>query len=240
MRKIFQTFVLIVYGALFSGAALATPTLLYEFKLNRLTCVDVLGDGTCGFRYDFLNDMTIGLDPVALAEGQAALRINSDGVNGLREFINDGFSSIALALYSSPARAISLDVNDYTPILVPTFPFAIGRNLDLQVNLAVDRFLKGSLYVNDTSSEIVMGTLKNFAASRVWPPTVQLFDPASENEWTGFIRSDALNSYILPFTGEWKFVGVVPEPGTLALLFAAMAATAWVLRRRVHSVTRPH
>lgn len=232
MRKIFQTALFIFLGALFSGAALATPTLLYEFKLNRLTCV--YEGGVCNTQYDALNGMGIGLEPAALAEGQAALRIFSEWEEGAREFLNDGFSSIALALHPSSVRAISLDINDYPP----TYPYF--HRFDLQVQLAVDRFLKGSIYVNDAESELVMGSAKSFSddLAQSWLQPL-LLDPENENEWTGFIRSDALNTQILPFTGEWKFVGVVPEPGTLVLVLAALAGAAGVWRRRACSLSRP-
>lgn len=232
MRKIFHTVVCILLGMLFSGAALATPTLLYEFKLHRMTCVDE--DGVCGVRYDALHGMRIGLEPVALAEGQAELRIFSDWLEGPQEFLNDGFSSIALALYPSSVRAISLDIHDY----FPTYPFFY--RFDLQVQLAVDQFLTGSLYANDAESELVLGSAKSFSddLAESWLQPL-LLDPENANEWTGFIRSDVLGTKILPFTGEWKFVGVVPEPGTLALLLAALAATAGVGRRRAFSRGRP-
>ncbi|MDD2713297.1 MAG: PEP-CTERM sorting domain-containing protein [Simplicispira sp.] len=229
MCKLFQTLVLLVCGALFSGAALATPTLLYEFKVNRATCF--APHHTCDYRYSGSSGMTIGLAPAALAEGQAELRIFNWANEELTEFYNNGFMSINLNSYKG-IDTIYLDINKYKPGIYPP------DTLNVQVHLEVDRFLKGSIYLNDSNSEVIMGTSKGFPA--YWAEAWQLpalLDPASMNEWTGLIRSDALE-YVVPFTGEWKFVGVVPEPGTLALLLSAMAATAWVFRRRILGVNR--
>lgn len=233
MRTTFIRLFFILCGTLFSSVASAAPTLLYQFQLNQLTCVPDYSDGrNCSISYDELKDMTIGLTPDALADGQANLRIRSYPYYGASEFVKEGFSSISLALYPGDARAVSLEISDYQSIF--TDPNTQVRDLDLQVSLDVSRFLQGSLYVNDTSSEIVMSTVKDFAVNRAGSQVKQdaIFDPSSENEWTGFIRSDALSSFILPFTGEWRFVGVVPEPGTLALLLAAIVAAAWVTRYR--------
>lgn len=226
MRNIISSLALIVCGLLIPSLVTASPTLLYQFQLTRQTCFTEYS--SCAQRYDALGDMTIGLTPDALVEGQAGLRIRSYPREGASEFLNDEFSSIALAFYPGYVRPVSLEVDEYLSNFM---------NLDLQVSLEVGRFLQGALYVNDTSSEIVMSTIKAFTVGRAGPESRQdaIYNPANENEWTGFIRSDAISSAILPFTGVWRFVGVVPEPGTLLLLLTAFAAMGGVAARRVRS-----
>ncbi len=231
MRKFFLAVASIFVGTLFSGAALAAPTLLYEFELTRLTCFSQYG--TCGDRYDTLNTMSIGLASSTLLDGQADLLIQTGVFQGPQPVLNGGIASIDLAFYPGPVRTVALD-----PAAYPAF----GPSFDLRVDLEVSEFLQGTLYANDTASEIVMGTSKAFAASWLGPLVSpdELFDPLNAYEWTGFIRSDALASNLLLFTGEWRRVGEVPEPGTLALLLAAMACITWVLQRsaRRHALQR--
>lgn len=226
MRKIISTLAFAFCGLLVPSVALASPTLLYQFELTRQTCFSEYYG--CEQRYDALGDMTIGLTPRALADGQAGLRIRSYPRDGASEFVNDEFSSISLALFPGYVRPVTLEVDDYLSNFV---------NLDLRVSLEVGRFLQGALYVNDTSSEIVMSTIKAFAVGLAGPESRQdaIYNPANEYEWTGFIRSDAISSAILPFTGVWRFVGVVPEPGTLLLLLPAVAAMGGVFARRAWS-----
>lgn len=221
MRTFFKALIFIAGGALFSVAASAAPTLLYQFQLNQIGCVSAC-PGTIA--YDELNDMTLGLTSTAVAEGGAGLTIRSDFFDGLAEFSNSGFSSLSLALFPGAVSTVSLDPNSYS---------SGGPGLTLQFNLTVNSPLAGSLYVNDTSSEIVMGTSKDFAVAWLGNQlgSGDLFDPAS-GEWTGFIRSDALASFILPFRGEWRFIAEVPEPGTSSLVLVALAATLWSVRRR--------
>jgi PEP-CTERM motif len=223
MRNLFLALACFAAGALLSGAALAAPSLLYQFELTRLSCFSQ--HATCDVRYDALNNMSIGLASAASLDGQADLLIQSGVFQGSQPFFNDGFASIGLALYPGPVRTIALDPAAYQ---------GFGPSLDLRVGLDVSDFLQGALYANDTASEIVMGTSKAFAASWLGPLVSpdELFDPLDAHEWTGFVRSDALASNILLFTGEWQRVADVPEPGTLALLLTAMASAAWASRRR--------
>lgn len=226
MRITISRYAFFFCGFLLPSLVNASPTLLYQFHISQQTCFSEYS--ACNQRYDALGDMTIGLTPDALVDGQAGLRIRSYPRDGAREFVNDEFSSISLALFPGFVRSVSLEVDDYLSNFM---------NLDLRVNLEVGRFLRGSLYVNDTSSEIVMSTIKAYTVGLAGPESRQdaIYNPGNENEWTGFIRSDALSSGILPFTGVWRFVGVVPEPGTLLLLLTAAAAMGGVAARRERS-----
>jgi hypothetical protein len=167
--------------------------------------------------------MTIGLEPSALAQGSASLSILQPmGVPV--EISNDGVASASLSLYPAQPAGIALDASGY-PVSSTQAPF------DLDMDLTVGSVLTGLIYVNNGSSELVLGMSPQ---ALVWlqDPSL-LFSPASATEWTGFVRSDALGNGLLFFTGEWRYVRVVPEPGTAVLMLLAFAGMAGV--RAVHT-----
>lgn len=200
--------------------ALASVVHLYQFEVTQSTCVSANSPGTCAISYDQgLNQMTIGVELAAVQSGSASLSIDHYGAYSPTTLVNDGISSFRPHLYWA-TQTVSLDPAAYF----------LSWYFRTELSLSVAQYLSGGIYVNDGSSELVMSTSRS-ALSAYLGDISKLYEP-DPLEWTGFVRSDALGSFILPFTGQWRFVGAVPEPGTWALLLSAALALAWVARRQ--------
>lgn len=200
--------------------AVASVVHLYQFEVTQSTCVSAYSAQTCSFNNDAnLSQMSIGLEVLGLQDGKASLSITHDGAYGPTTLVNDGIASFKRTFYAS-ASPLSLNPDDY-------FSSWYFR---AELALSVAQYLSGGIYVNDGSSELVMSTSRS-ALSAYLGDISKLYEPIDPWQWTGFVRSDALGSFILPFTGQWRFVGAVPEPGTWALLLSAALALAWVGRR---------
>lgn len=200
--------------------ALASVVHLYQFEVTQSTCVSAYSPGTCAISYDQgLNQMTIGVELTAVESGSASLSIDHYGAYSPTTLVNDGISSFRPNLYWA-TQTVSLDPAAYF----------LSWYFRTELSLSVAQYLSGGIYVNDGSSELVMSTSRS-ALSAYLGDISKLYEP-DPLEWTGFVRSDALGSFILPFTGQWRFVGAVPEPGTWALLLSAALALAWVARRQ--------
>lgn len=200
--------------------ALASVVHLYQFEVTQSTCVSAYSPGTCAISYDQgLNQMTIGVELTAVESGSASLSIDHDGAYSPATVVNDGIASFRPNLYWA-TQTVSLDPAAYF----------LSWYFRTELSLSVAQYLSGGIYVNDGSSELVMSTSRS-ALSAYLGDISKLYEP-DPLEWTGFVRSDALGSFILPFTGQWRFVGAVPEPGTWALLLSAALALAWVARRQ--------
>lgn len=200
--------------------ALASVVHLYQFEVTQSTCVSAYSPGTCAISYDQgLNQMTIGVELAAVQSGSASLSIDHYGAYSPTTLVNDGISSFRPNLYWA-TQTVSLDPAAYF----------LSWYFRTELSLSVAQYLSGGIYVNDGSSELVMSTSRS-ALSAYLGDISKLYEP-DPLEWTGFVRSDALGSFILPFTGQWRFVGAVPEPGTWALLLSAALALAWVARRQ--------
>lgn len=206
--------------------ALASVVHLYQFEVTQSTCVSAYSPGTCAISYDQgLNQMTLGLELNAVESGSASLSIDHDGAYSPATVVNDGIASFRPNLYWA-TQTVSLDPAAYF----------LSWYFRTELSLSVAQYLSGGIYVNDGSSELVMSTSRS-ALSSYLGDISQLYEP-DPLEWTGFVRSDALGSFILPFTGQWRFVGAVPEPGTWALLLSAALALAWVGRRQARGQGR--
>ena len=206
--------------------ALASVVHLYQFEVTQSTCVSAYSPGTCAISYDQgLNQMTIGVELAAVQSGSASLSIDHYGAYSPTTLVNDGISSFRPNLYWA-TQTVSLDPAAYF----------LSWYFRTELSLSVAQYLSGGIYVNDGSSELVMSTSRS-ALSAYLGDISKLYEP-DPLEWTGFVRSDALGSFILPFTGQWRFVGAVPEPGTWALLLSAALALAWVARRQAKGLGR--
>ena len=220
--------VLFLAVALASTAALASPTLLYTFTTSSFGA-RCSTDGSLPCSQDYsgyrsaLDAMTITLEQTALSGGTANLTIQQVGQYSPVSIANDGVSAVSLALYPSPPTSIALDESVYS--LNGGFFY-----FDLAMQLAVETTLSGLIRVNDGSSEIGFATSPG---SLGWLLDTQLLLPTSTpTEWTGFVRSDALSSDLLLFTGEWRLARTVPEPDTLALMLLACIGWSVVAARR--------
>jgi len=206
--------------------ALASVVHLYQFEVTQSTCVSAYSPGTCAISYDQgLNQMTIGVELTAVESGSASLSIDHYGAYSPATVVNDGIASFRPNLYWA-TQTVSLDPAAYF----------LSWYFRTELSLSVAQYLSGGIYVNDGSSELVMSTSRS-ALSAYLGDISKLYEP-DPLEWTGFVRSDALGSFILPFTGQWRFVGAVPEPGTWALLLSAALALAWVARRQAKGLGR--
>jgi len=231
--KRFRACVLALWAALLSVLAapnaVASVVHLYQFEVTQSTCVSAYSPGTCAIGYDQgLNQMTIGVELAAVESGSASLSIQHQGAYSPTTLMNDGIASFRPNLYWA-TQTVSLDPAAYF----------LSWYFRTELSLSVAQYLSGGIYVNDGSSELVMSTSRD-ALSAYLGDLSLLYEPIDPWQWTGFVRSDALGSYILPFTGQWRFVGAVPEPGTLALLLSAALSLAWVShRRRAKAQSRP-
>lgn len=209
--------------------ALASVVNFYQFEVTQSTCVSAYSPGTCAISHDQgLNQMAIGVQEQAVQGGAASLSILHQGAYSGTTLLNNGIASFSPRLYLG-TQTVSLDPATY-------FLSAYFRT---ELALVVAQSLSGGIYVNDGGTELVMATSRD-ALSAYLSDLSLLYEPIDPWQWTGFVRSDALGSYILPFTGHWRFVGAVPEPGTLALLLSAALALAWVAqRRRAQVLGRP-
>jgi hypothetical protein len=207
MRSLLKTLVLIGMAVFTSKAAIAAPTLLYEFRLTSYECT-IYGSvdpcKTTSFQ-QALEDMTIGLSPSALANGKASLSVRKTD-RYAQTVIGEGIDSAVLALYFQGLYELP---NIGESLTSP------GEYLDAFMNLQVGQYLTGSISVNDSGSDIFMSSSGS----------------ATPYEWRGQGRSDYQSPQI-SYTGYWQFSRVVPEPGTLALLAAALSGVALVSVRR--------
>lgn len=206
MRSLLKTLVLVGMAVFTSKAAIAAPTLLYEFRLTSYECTYNFPVTPCG-RTSFqqaLEDMTIGLSPTALANGKASLSV-SNTERTPTSVLGEGIDSAVLALFLPG------------PIEMPSIGETLTRQdgfLIADMNLLVGQYLSGSISVNDSGSDIFMSS-----------------SGSTPFEWKGVARSD-FQSPQISYTGYWQFSRVVPEPGTLALLAAAFSGVALVSMRR--------
>lgn len=209
MRSILRTLVFVGMAVLTSKAAIGAPVLLYEFTLTSYTCAT---PGRCGggnFQ-QALEDMTIGLSPSALANGEASLSVYKTDRTATT-VLGEGIDSALLALfYQGPYKM---------PSIGETLTSQNGY-LVAYMNLLVGQYLSGSMSVNDSGSDIFMST-----------------SGSTPFEWIGQARSD-FGSPQISYTGYWQFSRVVPEPGTLALLATAFSGVALVSMRRRRTMNR--
>ena len=210
MRRFLGTLVLVVGGLMASKGAMASPTLGYEFSLKSYSCVDEYNSaGQCtGDLSQFrsaLEDMKIELYPSALTNGSASLSIYKFFREG-GSYSNSGIASATMALYAQGVYSV--------PLMLPV----VGEPGFLQVRMDLDvgQYLTGSILIIDDFSDIKMYTQAG----------------STPYEWYGVSRSDKGSTQVISYSGVWQFSGVVPEPGTLALLMAGLAGAALIARRR--------
>ena len=229
MSKFISSLVFVVCGFCAATSAWASPTLLYEFQLRQMRCVTIDSGADCGEgQPSRLQGLTIGLDAASVSGGTASLSIKSEPF-GLGPWVNNGFVSLRLGDYASPGTGGSQPLDPSAYFSEETG----GRKFQLDAELSVAEWLSGSLYTNNDTSELVMSTDKAFVLGRANDPySLAVFDTSGPREWTGFSRSDEHITSIYVFSGEWRLVEEVPEPGTFALLVAALAGVLVAVKRR--------
>lgn len=207
LKKLLPLFLL----ALLSPLASASPTFLYGFTILSFSCDNHpyinCPDGAVSVPNwsQPLANMTVGVSADAFSGGQASLLINDLGTYG--NIANDGIASFNPTRWNMGGGELNLDESALT-----------GPPVWYKLNafFSVSRYLTGKIYINDTLDELYMST-------------------TDSTLWSGFIRSDelGLTSSVLNFTGEWRLIWAVPEPGTLGLwLCAALVAAAVGQKRR--------
>lgn len=222
MRKRIAYLAIFAAGLMATASGWSSPLLLYRFSTTafRTDCVTQ----TCiGATYrSSLDRMYVVLDGSVFPDGTAWLRLFQNGPTPVA-IQNEGVAAIALARFPGDPVPIALDASAY-PVNDPS------RYWDLDVQFAVGDRLAGQLYINDGSSELSMA----MGPEGVWYSSdpARLFNPASASEWTGFVRSDALNTEQIFFTGEWRFSRTVPEPSSGGLLLVAAVSLLWLQCRQ--------
>lgn len=219
MRRIIVSLILFLGTVFVASTVSASPKLQYKFStLSYGTNCGTNGSLPCAQDYSgyrsSLDAMSVTLEQIALSNGTASLSIQQNGIYSPANIVNDGIASLALALYPLPPTSIALSEAAY--LVNGGFYYF---NLGMQVNVGTK--LTGLIHINDGNSEIGFGMNPSSLANLI-DPTLLLPTIAS-SDWTGFIRSDALVSDVLFFTGEWRFAGVVSEPETIYLMLFAVA-----------------
>lgn len=199
--------------AFITPQASAAPTFLYGFSITSFSCdnhpdifcPDGAASDTVPSWSGPLGALKVGLNAQAMASRSASLLIDGLGISG--SITNQGFHSFDPARWNSERGWLDLSENALTG------PPESHYSLDATFYLSP--YLTGSLYINNSRDELIMSA-------------------SGSRAWTGFIRSDELgmSSSVLDFTGEWKFLGIIPEPGTVLLLMGAALAAAAMRKKQ--------
>lgn len=233
MRRSIGVLVMALAGALTTPAVTAGPALQYSFTTSAFgTSCGSGGNLPCSQDYaayrGSLDAMTLTLEPSALDTGEASLTVQQLGLYEPAAISNSGVAALSLALYPTPPTPIALDGAAYEAG-AGFFYFSLVLQLLLESDLT------GLIHINDGSSEIGFATDKSLLSWLIDPALLLPTSPVSQ--WTGFVRSDALGSDLLFFTGAWQAVHAVPEPGTAALLLLALLTLAMAGARHRHRRT---
>lgn len=217
---------LMLAGLLMACSAWGGPIFIYEFQVKREMSYC---QQPCDL-YDF-DGMVIGVEHSTVSNGSGSLHVFWRQ-NEPIEFENDGIARLELALYpKSPLFKVSLD-----PAQWPLGGGWDSFDLDLTVRQAGNKLI-GEILVFGTNHSLFMSTSENFMIGLPFEPE-QVVLPTTPTEWAGYAVSDEYPADKTFFTGEWVLSqiipgsGTVPEPGTVPLLFAALAVLVPLLRRK--------
>lgn len=211
MVKFINSLVFVACGWFSASAAHADAVLLYTFETTSIGCNSPFGNLICNDlsqERESLDTMYIGVSPAALSNGSATLKYAFLGGAPSTPTVNQGIDLIGIYLYNYPSLFDIAPPAGY--VFSPQeYQFLVTADFEL----VVGQYLTGSFDVLTYQSQLKMSTV------------------AEGTEWSGSYNSDALNQ-VINVTGNWRLRGAVPEPGTLALLMAALAGVALASNRR--------
>lgn len=227
MIQRWKSLLLALGAALMCAGASAAPVHLYEFHTTQSRCIDPTSPtGLCDFGRDFtseLNSMSVGFTEAARNAGSASMSVDYLGAPSPVNLSHDGMASFGLAMLPFAARAIPLTTES------AFWPFHSLYQLAATF-VITPLYALPSFFVHDAMAEMGMGGGETFISQGI--DTDLLFAPSHAGEVAGLIRGDGLAHYYLAFAGEWRYAGMVPEPGSLVLLLLALGVMALVAQRR--------
>jgi hypothetical protein len=204
-------------GVLLCAPASATPVATYQFQVDELTCISRSGSA---------------VDPASAPCQQE------------RDFFTQRLQSISFQGPSTPG-ASRFGMLVETSVLAPDFVQPVSaevngiRSMDLSgwgVPAGLDEGLCLALWHCRVEADFLSDGALLAGMFRVGTAYDDFFmaTTASSPLWSGYINSDG--PYMTggegarpTFTGQWRLVAEVPEPGTLALLLLPLL---WVMLRR--------
>lgn len=211
MKKLLAWFS--VFLALFAAASVAraSPSLTYGFSVDSLACSDPLSAHCAAERAFYtqkLESMTLSFEPAALGTGHASLLIDMEPMSATTlAFSNDGFAGLDLAQWG-----VTTDLAAQT---------CLPQCLKLEAVFGLPGALSGLLRLDTWNDNLFMSA-------------------SAGNLWSGYINSDGpymtFGEDLRPsFVGAWRLqTADVPEPGTTALLGAALCGLLLVRTVRRH------
>lgn len=215
MRYVLKCLVFMLAAWVVSTTASAGPTLVYMFNVTAYECIEPgspLPNSQCQDpppNYSHLNSMAIGIDSSVLPNGARLVVDHHDHNYPAIYLDNDGIRFLALAGgVTGGTRQALLSAEEY----------AIAYYL-FQLTAEFSPNGGGSIDLLTEELELEMGD-------------TGVLDSFGKIEWTGILKGDQNFEYYQSFKGHWNLVGVVSEPGTLALVVLALAGFAVTARRR--------
>jgi hypothetical protein len=232
VRKWIQALAVGVCGIGVSLGALASPTYLYTFTTHQSRCIGPEGIFSCASSYDFrpaLNRMSYRLTEAGQAAGGGWALMDFQHTSDETVFKVEGLAELTLPSYGSASSiALSPDSSYWESWYTP---FYLGGTF------AAGPRPWASFYFFDGGDEVAMGggidiLLNTGMHGTDHLDTRLLLQAKGPFEVQGLIIGDANHPSFFSFTGQWRYAGDVPEPGTAALLLLALAGTAFGTRQR--------
>lgn len=233
MRKWISSIVVTLWGAVVSVGASAAPTYLYQFSTIETRCVGLEGIEDCANSYDHrrqLDGMSYRLTQAGQSAGggSAHIAINSP-------YEDEGFDVHGLAALTLLSSGLA------TPIALNADSTANERAygpFNLYGHFGSGRQPSASFYLFDGGDEVAVGDewisfVLNIGQHGIDGLDSSLLLGATDPlTVAGLVIGDANHPSFFSFVGQWRFAGVVSEPGTESLLLVALGAAVLAAQRR--------
>lgn len=211
MKQIVNTMIASALLFFLSHAALASPVFNYTFNVTSYNCILPDCNDEAFYRRK-LESMELDLTQQAIDNGKATLHYKTiDWSTGRPWHImaheNQGFNSINLSAWNT---ALDLDQG-----LCKAYYLC-----NVEANLYASEFLTGNFRLDTDNDNLHMSSI-------------------NQNTWSGYIYSDGPYMTHTPggyptFTGEWRLLRFIPEPGELILFLTAFTGMMVFIRRKLY------